>query len=422
MSTDVDSELNEPVVLPTSGESAGTLDELDSLYAMSVEIASLRKLNQVMDRALDYCLQLTKSEFGFVGLIDDPAFLDVAAIKGFAPDKPEFLERFRRIPIRRTIFGVVVIEGRPNLSNDVAADDLHVGAPHGHPPVRTFLGVPLTVRDRTIGMIGVANRGNGYDSGHERLMSTFANQVAVAIANARLYEEQQAMIATLQSLHARLDQAEIQAMIDQERTRIAEELHDRVAQIMFGIGITASWCVEHFPRDGVSHQLERIRDLAARGGEEIRRSVYDLATSPSSSVTLVDEIRETVRAINGASTVQIDMVVSGKPHRLSQRVEDTLHRVVIEALTNVQRHSRADLAVVSLSYENQRTLLVVQDSGLGIADSTLSTFCSDHGHFGLRGIERRVSEVGGQLDLQNSDEGGFVIRVSIPTPGSRGAS
>ncbi|MGA7672911.1 MAG: GAF domain-containing protein [Nitrolancea sp.] len=405
---------------PPFAESAGSLDELDSLYAMSIEIASLRKLNQVMDRALDYCLQLTKSEFGFVGLIDDPAFLDVAAIKGFVPDKPEFWEQFRRIPIRRTIFGVVVIEGRPNLSNDVVADDLHVGAPRGHPPVRTFLGVPLTVRDRTIGMIGVANRSDGYHHGHERLMSTFANQVAVAIANARLYEEQQTMIATLQSLHARLDQAEIQAMIDQERTRIAEELHDRVAQIMFGIGITANWCVENFPREDVSHQLERIRGLAARGGEEIRRSVYDLATTQSTSGSLVEEIRETVRAINGAGAVQIDMVVSGKPRRLPQHIEDTLHRVVIEALTNVQRHSRADVAVVSLSYENQRTLLVVQDSGLGIADTTLTTFRFDHGHFGLRGIERRVSEVGGQLDLQNSDEGGFVIRVSIPTAGSRG--
>jgi signal transduction histidine kinase len=403
-----------PFVEPT-----GQLDELDSLYAMSVEIAGLRKLNQVMDRALDYCLQLTASEFGFVGLIDDPTFLDVAAIKGFMPDRPEFWERFRRIPIRRTIFGVVVIEGRPNLSNNVLADELHVGAPRGHPPVRTFLGVPLAVRDRTIGMIGVANRADGYHHGHERLLSTFANQVAVAIANARLYEEQQAMIATLQSLHARLDQAEIQAMIDQERTRIAEELHDRVAQIMFGIGISASWCVEHFPHEDVSNHLERIRDLAARGGEEIRRSVYDLSNTPSTSGSLVDEIRETVRAFNGAGTVQIDLVVSGKPHRLPQRVEDTLHRVVIEALTNVQRHSRADLAIVSLSYETQRTLLVVQDSGRGVQDSTLSSFQSDHGHFGLRGIERRVTEVGGQLDLQNGEEGGFVIRVSISTTGGR---
>ncbi len=396
----------------------GRLDELDSLYAMSVEIAGLRKLNLVMDRALDYCLELTASEFGFVGLIDDPRFLDVAAIKGFLPDKPEFWERFRRIPIRRTIFGVVIIEGRPNLSNDVQADDLHVGAPRGHPPVRTFLGVPLRLRDRTIGMIGVANRSDGYHQGHERLLSTFANQVAVAIANARLYEEQQTMIGALQSLHARLDQAEIQAMIDQERTRIAEELHDRVAQIMFGIGITANWCLENCPGDELAGQLERIRDLAARGGEEIRRSVYDLANTESTNGSLVDEIRETIRAITGASTVQIDLVVNGKPRKLPQRVEDALHRAVIEALTNVQRHSQADVAIVSLSYEPRRTLLVVQDSGRGIPPETLSTFRSNGAHFGLKGVERRVTEVGGKLDLQNSDEGGFVIRASIPVTSS----
>ncbi len=399
-------------------EQNGRLDELDSLYAMSIEIAGLRKLNLVMDRALDFCLELTASEFGFVGLIEDPRFLDVAAIKGFLPDQPEFWERLRRIPIRRTIFGVVIIEGRPNLSNDVLADDLHVGAPRGHPPVRTFLGVPLRLRDRTIGMIGVANRSDGYHQGHERLLSTFANQVAVAIANARLYEEQQTMIAALQSLHARLDQAEIQAMIDQERTRIAEELHDRVAQILFGIGITANWCLENCTGSELSTQLERVRDLAARGAEEIRRSVYDLANTESTNGSLVDEIRETIRAITGASTVQIDLLVSGKPRKLPQRVEDALHRVVIEALTNVQRHSEADVAIVSLSYEPRRTLLVVQDSGRGIAPETLSTFRSNRANFGLKGIERRVTEVGGKLELQNSDEGGFVIRVSIPLTSS----
>ena len=400
-----------PVVEPNERH-----DELESLYAMSVEIAGLRKLNQVMDRALDYCLQLTASEFGFVGLIDDPSFLDVAAIKGFAPDRPEFWERFRRIPIRRTIFGVVVIEGRPNLSNDVLEDDLHVGSPRGHPLVRTFLGVPLTVGEQTIGMIGVANRTDGYYRDHERLLATFANQVAVAIANARLYEEQQTMIATLQSLHARLDQAEIQAMIHQERNRIAEELHDRVAQIMFGIGITANWCLEHSSAPNLAGQLERVRDLAARGGEEIRRAVYNLADAAPNGGSLVDEVRETVRAFNGTSSVQIDVVVSGKPRQLPQRIEETLHRVVIEALTNVQRHSRADLAVVSLSYEPQRILLVVQDSGIGVTATTLESFGSDPIHFGLKGIERRVSEVGGQLDLQNSDEGGLVIRASIAAP------
>lgn len=214
--------------------------QLESLYAMSVEIAGLRELNAVMDCALDYCLYLTASEFGFVGLVDGPDMMDVAAIRGFVPDQPDFYERFRKIPIRRTIFGVVILEGRPNRSNNVREDPLHRGAPRGHPVVETFLGVPLQVRGKTIGMIGVANRVNGYDAGHERLLSTFANQVAVAIENARLYERQRQMIADLQQLHARLDATRVEALLHQERNRIAAELHDRVAQILFSMACKRS--------------------------------------------------------------------------------------------------------------------------------------------------------------------------------------
>ena len=109
--------------------------QLESLYAISVEIASLRELSAVMDRALEYCLALTTSAFGFVGLVDGPETMDVAAIRGFVPDGSDFYERFRKIPIRRTILGVVILEGRPNISNDVRNDPLQRGAPRGHPPV-----------------------------------------------------------------------------------------------------------------------------------------------------------------------------------------------------------------------------------------------------------------------------------------------
>jgi signal transduction histidine kinase len=388
--------------------------QLESLYAISVEIAGLRELSQVMDRALEYCLALTSSAFGFIGLVDGPDTMDVAAIRGFIPDRPGFYERFRKIPIRRTIFGVVILEGRSNLSNDVLNDPLHVGSPRGHPPVRTFLGVPLKVRDETIGMIGVANRPDGYDAGHERLLSTFANQVAVAIANARLYEQQRQMIADLQALHARLNAAQVEALIHQERNRIAEELHDRVAQIIFSIGIEATWCLE---QGGVSPELAaslgRIRDLAARGAAEIRRAVYDLAAEPPAGRELVHELRELVESFQGPD-LQVDLVVDGRPRRLAHEAEETVLRIVAEALANVRRHAGADLAIVSLQYSPQAVTLVVQDNGRGIPPSLLEWTLHRPGHFGLRSMQRRVATLGGQLHLQNGEDGGLVLRAVIP--------
>ena len=197
-------------------------DQLESLYGISVQIASLRGLSEIYDLALTYCLALTKSEMGFIDLLnEDRVDMDVVAVKGFAPPDPRFYERFKRMPVRPSVFGRVITEDRPNISNDVENDPGRVGQPPGHPQVRTFLGVPLRVGENVIGMIGVANKDKGYGPEDERLLSTFANQVAVAIDNAMLHQHQQEMIARLQQLHQHLSEAEREQLAALERERTA---------------------------------------------------------------------------------------------------------------------------------------------------------------------------------------------------------
>ena len=187
-----------------------------------MQIASLRILPEIYDLALTYCLALTESETGFIGLVNEGRVdMDLVAVKGFAPPDPKFYERFRRMPLRPTVFGVVITEGRPNISDDVENDPASAGQPPGHPRVRRFLGVPLRVSDDVIGMIGVGNKPKVYRPEDERLLSTFANQVAVAIDNAMLHEHQQEMIARLQQLQAHLSQAEREQLIALERERMA---------------------------------------------------------------------------------------------------------------------------------------------------------------------------------------------------------
>ena len=174
---------------------------MESLHAIWIEVSRLHQLPEILDRALDYCLKVTRSEFGFVGLLNaSRQMMDVAAIKGFEPLDPTFYERFRLIPVRPTLFGTVVLEGRICISNDVINDPRRVGQPSGHPPVRTYLGVPLRVGSEVIGMVGVANRKEGYSDDEGRLLSTFANQAAIAIDNARLYESQKDLIRRLELL------------------------------------------------------------------------------------------------------------------------------------------------------------------------------------------------------------------------------
>jgi DNA-binding CsgD family transcriptional regulator/GAF domain-containing protein len=196
------------------------------LYAISVQIASLRSLPEIYDLALTSCLALTESETGFIGLVNEGRVdMDLVAVKGFPPPDPQFFERFRRMPVRPSVFGIVITEGRPNISDDVENDPASAGWPPGHPRVRRFLGVPLRVSDDdVIGMIGVGNKRKGYGPGDERLLSTFANQIAVAIDNAMLHEHQQEMIARLQQLNAHLSQAEREQLIALERERAVRGL------------------------------------------------------------------------------------------------------------------------------------------------------------------------------------------------------
>src|SRR3977135_1681906 len=180
--------------------------ELESLYSISIEIARLHELQQVLDRALAFCLDLTQSAFGFIGLLNGRQ-KDGAATQGVEPLDPNFYDNFRLIPVRPSVFGVVITKGHSKLSNDVLHDPDRVGQPRGHPPVLTFLGVPLQVGERVIGMIGVANKPSGYTAGQERFIAPFTNQASAAIENARLYEDQRGMIDELEALHRDLSQA-----------------------------------------------------------------------------------------------------------------------------------------------------------------------------------------------------------------------
>jgi signal transduction histidine kinase len=202
-----------------------TKREIPAPFGVAMELVRLHDLGWVVQRALRYSLELTGSELGFVGLLTtDCRNLEIAAVSGFSPPDPCFFDRFSTIPVRPSLLGVVIIDRRAKLSNDVAADPNSVGYPAGHPPVKTFLGVPLRLDEEVIGMIGVGNRMSGYTASDEELLIVFADQVAAAIDNARLYERQHEMIESLQHLQNQLRDTERKRVLAMEHARTAERL------------------------------------------------------------------------------------------------------------------------------------------------------------------------------------------------------
>jgi signal transduction histidine kinase len=346
--------------------------------------------------------------------------MDVAAIKGFVPDDQSFYARFRTIPVRPNVFGVVVLTGRPHLSNDVAHDALHVGTPRGHPPVRTFLGAPLVFGSEVLGMLGVANRQGGYDRQQERLLSVFANQVAVAIRNARLYEEQRNMIARLQRLRGQVEAAERDRLLDAERQRIARELHDRVAQTFFSIGLAAQSALEvdGAPTEGdppeQSKVLQSIRGLSALGNEQMREAIFALSRADLQERGLERTLWTVVRAFRERTGLEADLVLVGKERPLSPETAETFLAVVREALVNVEQHARATSVIVTLRTSRGGVTLAVQDDGIGAPALLLRSIGSSFTHFGLRGLQERVRKLGGSFTARNGEDGGLVVRARVP--------
>ena len=389
--------------------------QLESLYSISIEIASLHEMQKVLDRALGYCLDLTQSAFGFIGLLNGSEQMDVAAIKGFEPSDPRFYEKFRLIPVRPSVFGVVITNRRSKISNDVLHDPDRVGQPPGHPRTHTFMGVPLQVGERVIGMIGVANKLSGYTADEERLLSTFANKVAVAIENARLYEDQRRMIDELAVLHRNLSQAERDQVLREERERIAAELHDRIEQAIFTLGLKVNSILEkELVTEPIATGLGEVRQLAVHTSEAVREAIFALSLPRPAASGLLSELRRLVSETGKSEELEADLVVSGKPLRLSPEGEQTLYILAREALANVVRHARARRVLVSLRFSDDHVDLVIQDDGSGASEQILKHYQESGTHFGMKRSRRQVEDLGGTFEVRNGEESGLAIRARIP--------
>jgi len=275
--------------------------------------------------------------------------------------------------------------------------------------------VPLQVGERVMGMIGVANKLDGYTVDEERLLSTFANQVAVAIENARLYEDQRGMIDELEALHRDLSQAEREQVLREERERIASELHDRIEQAIFMLGLKVNAILEREPvAEPIASDLGEVRQLAVHTSEAVREAIFALSLPRPAAIGLLSEMRRLVRELSQSEELEADLVVSGKPLRLGGQAEQTLYILAREALANVVRHARARRVLVSLRYSDDHVDLVIQDDGAGASDQILQHYQESGTHFGMKRSRRQVEDLGGTFDVRNGEESGLAIRVRIP--------
>jgi two-component system NarL family sensor kinase len=262
--------------------------------------------------------------------------------------------------------------------------------------LRYHASIPLYAHGKRLGMLNVAST-DWRELGPEdlRLLYTVGDLVGMAIERARLFAQSQRLGAV------------------EERSRLARELHDTLAQGLTAVALqleSADCMLEgESNRERVQQVVRKALDLTRANLEETRRSVQDLRAAPLDGRSLAEALATLATEANSQGQVGVTFEQSGERRPLPVRIETGVYRMAQEALTNALRHANARHVTIRLETVPHRLKLRVEDDGQGFDSDTVQP-----GHYGLVGMNERAKLLGGQLRLHSCSGSGTCVDVTIP--------
>ncbi|MBC7334649.1 MAG: GAF domain-containing protein [Clostridia bacterium] len=329
--------------------------ELRTLLQVSQDINSRLELESLLDLVLDQ-LKTVVDYTGASILILDGEELSVCAYRGPIAKEKALQLRFplEQAPLNRWVIQqqepLVIADVRGDapparMFQQVAGEELRPTFDY----IRSWLGVPLIVKTKVLGMLTLDHNQPGhFTTRHADLALAFANQVAIAIENARLY--------------ARAEETAVAA----ERSRLARDLHDAVTQTLFSASLIAEVLPRIWERDPAEgqRQLEELRELTRGALTEMRTLLLELRPSALAEAELGDLLRQLAESVTGRARVSVALSVEGECS-MPPEVKVAFYRIAQEALSNVVKHAGASRAEVHLRCEPGRVDLRISDDGRG---------------------------------------------------------
>jgi PAS domain S-box-containing protein len=288
---------------------------------------------------------------------------------------------------------------RPIRVGDVHGDDpaaqfllslLHDSSTIWLQGMQSWMWVPLAVKGRIIGGLGLAETGRNYFTvHHENLALSVANQAAITMVNAELYGHAQELAVL------------------EERQRLAHNLHDAVNQSLFSAGLIAEvlprlW--EQDQEDG-RRSLEDLRRLTLGAMAEMRALLTELRPAIITDAELADLLRLLGNAFTGRTDIPARVVVVGH-NDLPHHVQLAFYRICQEALNNVAKHARAGMVEIHLVHEDTGLELTINDDGLGFDPERTAS-----GHYGLSMMQEQADAVRAQLTITSRKGQGAEVRL-----------
>jgi PAS domain S-box-containing protein len=267
--------------------------------------------------------------------------------------------------------------------------------------IRTWVGVPLMVRERLIGWLSFHHsEPEAYAQHHVTLAQTIANQAATAIENARLYSQARRLAAL------------------EERQRLARDLHDSVSQVLYGIGLGARTAGALLDRAAVTPELraslaeplDYILSMAQAGLAEMRALIFELRPDSLEREGLVAALSRQAAALRARHKLEVHTEFCEEP-TLSFEAKEALYRIAQESLNNTARHAQAERVEIRLGVSQGEIVLELTDDGVGFDPQAEYS-----GHMGLNSMRERAAQIGGRLQIVSEAGRGTVVRLCIPAP------
>ncbi|MFC8922088.1 GAF domain-containing sensor histidine kinase [Cellulosimicrobium sp. NPDC057127] len=364
---------------------------LDAVVAVTSDL----DLDQVLRRIVRAAMDLTGARYGALGVLDASGRERLAQFipLGLSDDEVAAIDHW---PHGEGLLGELIDHPEPIRVHEIADDVRSAGFPEGHPPMHTFLGVPVRVRETVFGNLYLTDKTGrtAFTAQDEAAVVALAAAAGVAIENARLYGRAK------------------QVGVLEDRDRIARDLHDVVIQRLFASAMSLM-SVQPLVADPAARS--RIEETVADLDEtirQIRSTIFALHTAADPDApSIEDRLRAQAAAattvLGFAPDVEVEVasegtgagVTDGGPH-MPAEIADQLVVVLGEALTNVARHAGASAVAVHLGVTAHEARLAVTDDGVGIREGGRRS--------GLRNMGARASALGGGCTV-----------VAVPGGGTR---
>jgi signal transduction histidine kinase len=287
--------------------------------------------------------------------------------------------------------------------------------------------VPLLNKGQVLGSMCLGTHSNiTFDSEEQKLFTAVGNQIAIAVENARLYAE----VQHKERVRGELFQKALAAQ-EEERKRIARELHDEISQSLTALLYEAEEALEWQGSQRIKERLQSICELTQHTLDDVHNLMFDLRPSMLDQLGLIPALRWLAQSRLETKGIRVNVKVSsqdGSPNtqRLSSEIETALFRVMQEAINNIARHSAARNVEIKLVLDENEASVSIKDDGIGFdlselsatsltdAESQDSLLSNRVRGLGIIGMQERIELLGGELEINTAPAVGTCIQIRVP--------